>query len=142
MRPTEIPDTEIPVTADFDYHSIPAYAVLQIDWQLGDGWEDYSTIRTEDEKRIAYNHVLSTPSFRIRNQEGCFVLVNPNLSDGLIMSAVESAAYHVCLHDKDLVLAVEEILFSWIKTEAIQSLGYRVGNMTIIVGAIAEAINE
>jgi hypothetical protein len=65
---------QIQVTQDFDYHQIPDYSVLQTTKKPasygGEEWIDFATIKTVEDKQIAFVNVLHSATFRIVSQSG------------------------------------------------------------------------
>ena len=65
---------QIKITQDFDHQQIPDYSVLQTTKKPasygGEEWIDFATIKTAQDKQIAFVNVLHSTTFRIVSPSG------------------------------------------------------------------------
>lgn len=64
-----------------------------------------------------------------------------NFGDAEIELIVSQAAARHPI-SKELVISIQSLLCYWNRTESIRSVTYRLGNLLVMTGAIAEAIND
>lgn len=94
------------------------------------------TLQTSNGRIWDISAFLSAIALKMKSEIGV------TATDEEIASVVASSARKTHFGHKPVIEAIEDCLCYWTRTDAVQSVGYRFGNLTVALGVIAEAINN